>query len=149
MSNQIKFPTFNGKGEKLRQDELLTKLEMWQKYYRTQQFSQYSFFHNAFYLQITCTTELSLLEAFLNFYLHFKEELENVKAVNVCRTQEQENMSFTVRLTSLIFQQYKIGFKVELKNIKVTVQYNGRYKAYESVFSISGSANGATSIYGI
>ena len=62
--------------------------------------------------------------------------------------QEQDNISFTVRLISLIFQQYKIGFKVELKNIKVTVKYSGIYKADECVFSISGSANGARSMYG-
>ena len=47
-------------------------------------------------------------------------------------------MSFTVRLTSLIFQQYKIGFKVELKSIKVIVEHTGKYKADDSVFSISG-----------
>ena len=37
--------------------------------------------------------------------------------------KEQENMFFTVRLTSLIFQQYKIGFKVELKK-KVKLLWN-------------------------
>ena len=36
--------------------------------------------------------------------------------------QGQDNISSTFRLISLIFQQYKIGFKVELKNIKVIVE---------------------------
>ena len=71
-----------------------------------------------------------------------------MKALNLYSTKEQENISLTVRLTSLILQQYKIGFKVELKNINVTVPYNGKYKADEWVFSISGSVIGARSIYG-
>ena len=33
--------------------------------------------------------------------------------------REQHKVSFTARLTSFILQQYKIGFKVELKYIKV------------------------------
>ena len=33
--------------------------------------------------------------------------------------REQDNMSFTTRLTSLILQQYKIGFKVELETLKL------------------------------
>ena len=68
--------------------------------------------------------------------------------LNLYRVQEQENMSFTVRLSPLIFQQYKIGFKVELQNIKVSVEYNGKYKADECVSSISRRANGANSKYG-
>ena len=36
--------------------------------------------------------------------------------------REQDKMSFTALLISLIFQKYKIGFKVELKYIKVMVK---------------------------
>ena len=57
-------------------------------------------------------------------------------------------MFFTVRLTSLIFQQYKIGFKVELKKSKVIVEYNGKYKGDECVFSMSRRANATIRIYG-
>ena len=73
-----------------------------------------------------------------------------MKAPNLYSTKEQENISLTVRLTSLTLQQYKIGFKVKSKDIKVTVPHKkyGKYKADESVFSISGSAIGARSIYG-
>ena len=37
--------------------------------------------------------------------------------MNLYRVQEQGKMSLTVRLTPLIFQQYKIGFKVELQKL--------------------------------
>ena len=59
-------------------------------------------------------------------------------------------MSFTTRLTSLILQQYKIGFKVELKkkkNTKVIVVINGMKISFEDVFSISRKANGANNEY--
>ena len=52
-------------------------------------------------------------------------------------------MSFTSRLISLILQQYKIGFKVELKYIKVIVVARGMVNADEGR-SISRKANGAT-----
>ena len=51
--------------------------------------------------------------------------------------REQDKMSLTTRLNSLILQQYKIGFKVELRNTKVMVVVNGIKIAYEDVFSIS------------
>ena len=46
-------------------------------------------------------------------------------------------MSFTARLTSFILQQYKTGFKVELKYIKSAVVVNGMVNADEGLFSIS------------
>ena len=57
--------------------------------------------------------------------------------------REQDKVAFTTRLTSLILQQYKIGFKVELRNNKVIVVISGTKIAYEDVFSISRKANGA------
>ena len=62
--------------------------------------------------------------------------------------REQDKMSLTTRLNSLILQQYKIGFKVELRNTKVMVVINGIKIAYEDVFSISRKANGANTEYG-
>ena len=65
--------------------------------------------------------------------------------------RKQDKLSFTTRLTSLILQQYKIGFKVELRNTKVIVVINGIKIAYEDVFSISREwrmANGANTEYG-
>ena len=62
--------------------------------------------------------------------------------------REQDKVSFTTRLTSLILQQYKIGFKVELRNNKVIVVINGMKIAYEDVFLISRKANGANNEYG-
>ena len=43
-------------------------------------------------------------------------------------------MSFTARLTSLILQQYKIGFKVDLENIKVIVVPNGVTSTDEGLY---------------
>ena len=57
-------------------------------------------------------------------------------------------VSFTTRLTSLILQQYKIEFKVELKSTKVIVIINGMKIAYKDVFSIPREANGANNEYG-
>ena len=62
--------------------------------------------------------------------------------------REQDKVSFTTRLTSLILQQHKIGFKVELRNTKVFVVINGLKIEYEDVFSISRKANGAINEYG-
>ena len=61
---------------------------------------------------------------------------------------EQDKACFTTRLTSLILQQYKIGFKVELRNTKVIVVINGMIIAYEDVFSISRKAKAANTEYG-
>ena len=53
----------------------------------------------------------------------------------------QDRVSFTARLTSLILQQYKIGFKVELKYIKSAVVVNVMINTDEGLFSISRKAN--------
>ena len=57
-------------------------------------------------------------------------------------------MSFTARLTSLILQQYKIGFKVELKKINVNVVPNGVTSTDERLFSVFRNANNASNKYG-
>ena len=53
----------------------------------------------------------------------------------------QDRVSFTARLTSLILQQYKIGFKVELKDIKSAVVVNALINTGEGLFWISRKAN--------
>ena len=55
-------------------------------------------------------------------------------------------MSFTAHLISLILQQYKIGFKVELKNIKVIVVFNGVTSTDEGLFSVFRYANNQTAL---
>ena len=52
-------------------------------------------------------------------------------------------VSFTARLTSLILQQCKIEFKVELKYIKSVVVVNGMVNADEGLLSTCWRANGA------
>ena len=76
-----------------------------------------------------------LRRRFLNYHLNRKE--------GVFHSREQGKMPFTTRLTSLILQQYKIGFKVELKNIKVIVVINGVTSIDEILFSVFRNMNGA------
>ena len=59
-------------------------------------------------------------------------------------------MSFTARLNSFVLQQYKIGFKVKLKNTNVIVVNNGVISSNidEGLFSVFWHANDATSKYG-
>ena len=57
--------------------------------------------------------------------------------------RDRDKVSFTARLTSLILQQCKIGFKVELKYIKSVVVVNGMVNADEGLLSICRRANGA------
>ena len=57
-------------------------------------------------------------------------------------------MSFTARLTSLILQQYKIGFKVALKKINVIVVPNGVTSTNERLFLVFRNANNASNKYG-
>ena len=61
---------------------------------------------------------------------------------------KQNKMSFTARLTSLILQQYKIGFKVELKKINVIVVPNGVTSTDERFFLVFRNANNASNKYG-
>ena len=51
--------------------------------------------------------------------------------------QEQDKVSFTALLISVILQQYKIGFKVELKYIKDVVVRKAVESADEGLFSNS------------
>ena len=51
--------------------------------------------------------------------------------------QEQGKVSFTALLISVILQQYKIGFKVELKYIKDVVVRKAVESADEGLFSNS------------
>ena len=64
-----------------------------------------------------------------------------VKEPRIFHSREQDKVSFTARLTSLILQQYKIGFKVELKYIKSAVVVNAVMNSEEGLFSISRKAN--------
>ena len=59
-------------------------------------------------------------------------------------------MSFSARLNSLILQEYKIGFEVELKNTNVIVVIKGVMSTNinEGLFSVFWNANDATSKYG-
>ena len=50
--------------------------------------------------------------------LQIVSTIKMVKEPRIFHSREQDKVSFTARLTSLILQQYKIGFKVELKYIK-------------------------------
>ena len=68
------------------------------------------------------------------------------KEPGIFHSREQDKVSLTARLTSFILQQYKIGFKVELKYIKSIVVFNGMMNA-EGIFSISRRANGANKKY--
>ena len=77
---------------------------------------------------------------FWKYYLNSKE--------GIFHSQEQGKMSFTTRLTSLIIQQYKIGFKVELKYIKVIVVPNGVTSIDEILFSVFRNTNDAMIKYG-
>ena len=62
--------------------------------------------------------------------------------------REQDRVSFTALLISLILQQYKIGFKVELKYIKDVVVRKAVESADEGLFSNSPCANGFSHKYG-
>ena len=93
---------------------------MWQKRgFWTQQLSGY----------ILYTPQLLLNQFTLVNYFNIHQDaalLNNINYQNSERgiffyIREQDKVSFTARLTSLILQQYKIGFKVELKCIKVSV----------------------------
>ena len=78
----------------------------------------------------------------LQFFLcHFSER-------ETFYIREQDKISFTTLLVSLIFQQYKIGFKIELKNTKNMVLCKAVETADEALFSNSRYANGASNKYG-
>ena len=62
--------------------------------------------------------------------------------------REQDKVSFTARLTSLILQQYKIGFKVELKYNRVMVVSKVMESANKRLFSFRRYANGTSNKYG-
>ena len=79
-------------------------------------------------LKINCT----------NYYLNSKK--------GIFHSREQGKRSFTARLTSMILQQYKIGFKVELKYIKVNVVFVGVTNTDEGIFFRK--ANDAINKYG-
>ena len=70
------------------------------------------------------------------------------KEPEIFHSREQDKVSFTARLTSLILRQFKIGFKVALKYIKSVVVFNGTVNADEGLFSISRKVNGANKKYG-
>ena len=53
-------------------------------------------------------------------------------------------VSFTARLTSLILQQYKIGFKVELKYNKVVVASKVMENSDKRLFSVCRYENGTS-----
>ena len=73
--------------------------------------------------------------------LHIVSTIKIVKEPGIFHSREQDKVSFTARLTSLILQQYKIGFKVELKYIKSAVVVNAMMNTDEGLFSISRKAN--------
>jgi len=58
--------------------------------------------------------------------------------------REQDKVTFTALLISLILQQYKIGFKVELKYTKVMVKERAAESADERLFRNCRWANGAS-----
>ena len=64
-----------------------------------------------------------------------------MKELGIFHSRAQDKVSFTARLTSLILQQYKIGFKVELKYIKSAVVVNAMMNTDEGLFSIPWKAD--------
>ena len=80
--------------------------------------------------------------------LQIESTIKIVKEPQILHSREQDKVSFTARLTSLILQQYKIGFKVELKYIKSAVVVNAMINTDEGLFSISGKANDTKKRYG-
>ena len=62
--------------------------------------------------------------------------------------REQNKVSFTALLISLILQQYKMEFKVDLKYIKVVVKYRAVESADERLCRECRWANGASNKYG-
>ena len=64
-----------------------------------------------------------------------------VQQPGIRHSREQDKVSFTARLTSLILQQCKIGFKVELKRTKSAVVATAVINTDEGLVSISRKAN--------
>ena len=106
---------------------------MWQKRrFWKQQLSGYILYIPQFFLnQFTLVNYFDIHQdaAFQNStkcYLNSEKE--------IFHSREQGKRFFTARLTSMILQQNKIGFKVELKYIKVIVIFVGITSTDKGIF---------------
>ena len=118
---------------------------MWQKRsFWTQQLPGYFLYTSQLLLkQLTLVNYFDIHQdaAFQNStkcYLNSKKE--------IFHSRKQGNRFFTARLTSKILQQYKIGFKVELKYVKVKVVFAGVTSTDKGIFFRK--ANDASNKYG-
>ena len=77
-----------------------------------------------------------------------KLTIKIAKEPGIVHAREQDKVSFTARPTTLILQQYKIGFKVEFKYITSAVVVNRSVSTDKGLLSFSRKAKDTNKRYG-